>query len=76
MVDTQKHKSLSFQNTFKLGFKTDYTPSNNVFVKYNRLRGKRAVLLPTGCLRRAGLLAGICRTKVKVRGGGAVVTIF
>ena len=28
--------------------------------------GKRAVVLPTGCPRSAGLLAGICRTKVKV----------
>ena len=41
--------------------------------------GKRAVVLPTGCPGSAGLLAGICRTKVKVpaipRGwGGAVVT--
>ena len=27
--------------------------------------GKRAVVLPTGCPRSAGLLAGICRTKVK-----------
>ena len=36
--------------------------------------GERAVVLPTGCPRSAGLLAGICRTKVKVpaipRGGG------
>ena len=40
--------------------------------------GKRAVVLPTGCPRSAGLLAGICRTKVKVpaipQGWGAVVT--
>ena len=28
--------------------------------------GERAVVLPTGCPRSAGLLAGICRTKVKV----------
>ena len=27
--------------------------------------GKRAVVLPTGCPRSVGLLAGICRTKVK-----------
>ena len=30
------------------------------------VQGKRAVVLPTGCARSEGLLAGICRTKFKV----------
>ena len=67
MVDTQKLFFLN-QNTFKLGFKT--TLRSTMFLSNitdcGGGGGERALLLATGCLHRAGLLAGICRTKVKV----------
>ena len=49
-------------------------------IKHNRLRGKLAVVLPTGCPRRKWLLAGISWTKSQRPhfwgggGGGGIVT--
>ena len=80
MVDTQKHNSLSFQNTFKLGFKTDYTPINNVIVKYNRLRGKKGRAF-TNCISpQSGAFSRDLQDKSQSprysSGVGAVVTIY
>ena len=78
-VAVPKSVRLMWQSTISMGknflFRQTWQCNENITV----CGGKRAVVLPTGCPRSAGLLAGICRTKVKVpaipRGwGGAVVT--